>query len=91
MKRPDIGMILIETYWNVNSVAGDRSGKYMEILIETYWNVNQVSSKVLSVMQSHINRDILECKFHGTSCRKMAKYHINRDILECKWRLCITL
>ena len=32
--------VLIETYWNVNSLYWNGSVMYHKVLIETYWNVN---------------------------------------------------
>ena len=32
--------VLIETYWNVNSVALISIAGCLPVLIETYWNVN---------------------------------------------------
>ena len=32
--------ILIETYWNVNSIKQEKVMNFVKILIETYWNVN---------------------------------------------------
>ena len=32
--------VLIETYWNVNTVAGGVDYAASVVLIETYWNVN---------------------------------------------------
>ena len=33
-------MVLIETYWNVNSNLGGMAVDVNKVLIETYWNVN---------------------------------------------------
>ena len=32
--------VLIELYWNVNSVDADATGLRRVVLIELYWNVN---------------------------------------------------
>ena len=54
-------IILIETYWNVNSSSQNTNDRLRHILIETYWNVNKFSKNCI-VTQDYINRDILECK-----------------------------
>ena len=40
------GLVLIETYWNVNAVANVLSGLPDLVLIETYWNVNEDRSGI---------------------------------------------
>ena len=34
-------IILIETYWNVNSSSQNTNDRLRHILIETYWNLNK--------------------------------------------------
>ena len=41
--------VLIETYWNVNTVAGGVDYAASVVLIETYWNVN-VTWVVMGIM-----------------------------------------
>ena len=36
-------LVLIETYWNVNSLTALEIINLSDVLIETYWNVNVVS------------------------------------------------
>ena len=39
------GIVLIETYWNVNFVNDVEEELEAVVLIETYWNVNKLSVK----------------------------------------------
>ena len=32
--------VLIETYWNVNTINSSITQSFLVVLIETYWNVN---------------------------------------------------
>ena len=57
--------VLIETYWNVNPFEPCRSSRFTFVLIETYWNVNTVYLLFLLSQRNRINRNILECKYHG--------------------------
>ena len=54
--------VLIETYWNVNTIAGKHVLVTDRVLIETYWNVNIVTSQA-EMERLRINRNILECKW----------------------------
>ena len=38
--------VLIETYWNVNTVAGGVDYAASVVLIETYWNVNVIAQTI---------------------------------------------
>ena len=53
--------VLIETYWNVNDMAGDSTVQWANVLIETYWNVNNFEVAAHKDVMG-INRNILECK-----------------------------
>ena len=55
--------VLIETYWNVNTISSRISGKSLKVLIETYWNVNNAVIASVNISETRINRNILECKF----------------------------
>ena len=56
-------IVLIETYWNVNS-STLMNGTIMDfVLIETYWNVNSSVGSLNAVRRASLNRNILECKF----------------------------
>ena len=76
-------MILIETYWNVNSGLSNSCPTPEPILIETYWNVNSISLQNLPAFQMHINRDILECKFDLTGSR----YDSKTILIETYWNV----
>ena len=55
-------LVLIETYWNVNSATTGNKYVYQNVLIETYWNVNEFDEKNCVDLSMSINRNILECK-----------------------------
>ena len=38
--------VLIETYWNVNSLTAVGSSSRERVLIETYWNVNTLEDVI---------------------------------------------
>ena len=54
--------VLIETYWNVNSVYEWVKVQGETVLIETYWNVNAGLEDRSYIQEPGINRNILECK-----------------------------
>ena len=43
------------------------------VLIETYWNVNTLNEVLTELERSSINRNILECKYPGTTTREEFK------------------
>ena len=80
--------VLIETLWNVKSIAKDRFSKVAMVLIETLWNVKlHMELQILEVIS--INRNIVECK---ESCNITLFIYpcigINRNIVECKEASC---
>ena len=54
-------IVLIETYWNVNSNTFPPPPLSPPVLIETYWNVN-APLPLLDLGDTSLNRNILECK-----------------------------
>ena len=54
--------VLIETYWNVNTLKDVLIEELRSVLIETYWNVNEGDLVFLKNSFAGINRNILECK-----------------------------
>ena len=55
-------LVLIETYWNVNTKGGDKMETLKTVLIETYWNVNPGIISGTTKWETSLNRNILECK-----------------------------
>ena len=55
-------LVLIETYWNVNTDRLLLSPQSLLVLIETYWNVNLNHLLYNLHHRTSINRNILECK-----------------------------
>ena len=53
--------VLIETYWNVKKEKGKLTERINKVLIETYWNV-KTGTEPERLMDTGINRNILECK-----------------------------
>ena len=39
-KIPNLFLVLIDTWWNVNMVLMDWQKALIEVLIDTWWNVN---------------------------------------------------
>ena len=54
--------VLIETYWNVNSIKERSQSIKKGVLIETYWNVNSQRRIPKRHPICRLNRNILECK-----------------------------
>ena len=54
--------VLIETYWNVNTLLRKIPRSLKKVLIETYWNVNIYTREIYYDNDGCINRNILECK-----------------------------
>ena len=40
------GMVLIDTWWNVNKIFGDKWNAVRLVLIDTWWNVNLLYSLI---------------------------------------------
>ena len=55
--------VLIEPYWNVNTIAVVVDDHVVGVLIEPYWNVNISRRAAASNAYRSINRTILECKY----------------------------
>ena len=53
--------VLIETYWNVKIITLLTTLTSLLVLIETYWNV-KTGTEPERLMDTGINRNILECK-----------------------------
>ena len=56
-------VVLIETYWNVNTFTFRIQFIGKAVLIETYWNVNLTTPMSSIESAESLNRNILECKF----------------------------
>ena len=56
-------MVLIEAYWNVNSVSVAEAARALNVLIEAYWNVNREGDPFRDDELFGFNRSILKCKF----------------------------
>ena len=56
-------LVLIETYWNVNTTRKRWYAIFRRVLIETYWNVNTNLHYQKYFQTLGINRNILECKY----------------------------
>ena len=76
-------MILIETYWNVNTNLNISIELLKKILIETYWNVNGVIER-LEALESGILIETYWNVNEDLNTLLRPRSNINRDILECK-------
>ena len=56
-----IGLVLIETLWNVKEIAVRNPSFVFHVLIETLWNVKSVDHLQVD-FSLRINRNIVECK-----------------------------
>ena len=54
------------------------------VLIETYWNVKKAVIASVTISETRINRNILECKVKKWWNTHHEEFCINRNILECK-------
>ena len=61
------GLVLISTYWNVNSFYRSIIGEEEDVLISTYWNVNFDYDVQITQIQHSFNLNLLECKYHWFS------------------------
>ena len=78
--------VLIETYWNVNTLCARSVLPPLLVLIETYWNVNLTSLNTSTKSTAGLNRNILECKWVLQRNRqRRTDIRLNRNILECKY------
>ena len=77
-------LVLIETYWNVNSLRSLRRLRAWLVLIETYWNVNK---RRCSIFRD--NKPVLIETYWNVNQRRLydvikTQARLNRNILECK-------
>ena len=56
-------LVLISTYWNVNTISDKDYMLALEVLISTYWNVNCDDWAKKHNSYPCFNLNLLECKF----------------------------
>ena len=56
-------MVLIDTWWNVNTYSIIKLGCSDWVLIDTWWNVNYAAGNVSIVKAPCFNRYMVECEF----------------------------
>ena len=79
-------LVLIETYWNVNSKIFRFINTPPRVLIETYWNVNCIVAYFCYKVYTSINRNILECKY----CFSRYSLQQNLVLIETYWNVNIS-
>ena len=55
--------VLIDTWWNVNTVCRTHIEHLKEVLIDTWWNVNKTDDMKKNSSDYCFNRYMVECEF----------------------------
>ena len=58
-------LVLIDTWWNVNSEFTSWEGWHKKVLIDTWWNVNYLSLHTVCPTRIRFNRYMVECEFRN--------------------------
>ena len=57
-----IVLVLIDTWWNVNTQTPTQTRKHIAVLIDTWWNVNILTPQSFGEEQLSFNRYMVECE-----------------------------
>ena len=58
-------LVLIDTWWNVNTKEQTSFTIKKEVLIDTWWNVNNEWEQIITAMHWSFNRYMVECELQS--------------------------
>ena len=77
-------LVLIDTWWNVNTTIKVQLYADGKVLIDTWWNVNEKPRSTRIYKKDSFNRYMVECEYVCRSWSGPAFYSFNRYMVECE-------
>ena len=84
-----LGKVLIDTWWNVNTLSPEEHRKHCRVLIDTWWNVNDVNDGDKLSADSCFNRYMVECECRMHLLQPFPPVRFNRYMVECELALIV--
>ena len=76
-------LVLIDTWWNVNTNITSDIARRCKVLIDTWWNVN-INNYDSHTKSTSFNRYMVECESHQINIILNAERSFNRYMVECE-------
>ena len=78
------GIVLIDTWWNVNFFKLTEMPACFSVLIDTWWNVNLIRQYNLICSCNSFNRYMVECESYYFALTDSSIPGFNRYMVECE-------
>ena len=80
-------LVLIDTWWNVNSRAVPLMFIDFFVLIDTWWNVNFQALFLRASSRTRFNRYMVECEYIERLISEVETDGFNRYMVECEYTM----
>ena len=76
--------VLIDTWWNVNTLKKLKGLFGLMVLIDTWWNVNDKVYTIYNADGVGFNRYMVECEYTKKLENNKRVFRFNRYMVECE-------